>query len=450
MMQRSKILLLLFLLPALLAAQRKSSTEREPGAPVAFETHNFISREIGMSRLDVHLGIPERTFVFVRNPAGNDSLRYSARAEISIEVLNGKGEAVGRKLTREEFRTADPPDPSRTGKVLQRMYSFDLPPAKYSIALQVNDLESSRRYTDDHHSVVLRDFRKQPLEISDLLFMDRTPAGDNREISPVSSGGDIPIGHNFEAYSEITTTLPSESLRVSYDLFKSKSDDAEKHLVAHDTVKAEGLSSGKAITLLQTEHGFSYRLTDSSLKDCRACWMHIRADTLPEGRYELRINSAAGTAVKTATQQFRIRWLDMPLSLRDLEVAIKALEYIASEDEFRNLKSADHEKQRILFDEFWKRRDTTSKTAYSPLMAEYYRRVDYAMSNFSTLRQTNGFKTDRGKAYILYGPPTSIQRDLKPNSVPQEIWEYDHLHKKLTFIDESKQGNYKLYSTGTL
>ena len=442
--------LILLLVPFMLTAQRRPAMDREPGEPVSVETHNFVSHEIGKSRIDVRLRVPYHEFVFVKNEVDRDSLPYSARAEISIEILDRNGDVAARKLTREEFRAAEPPVSARESNTLERLYSFDLAPATYSILLQVNDLESSRRYKNDRLKVSLKDFQNQPLEISDVLFTEKAVHDDTHEITPISSGGDIPLGHNVDAYAELNTSLPVESLHVSYDLFRSESNADRRQLVVHDTITAQQLSSGKTIDLAPTEHGFMYRLSDSSLKECRACWMHIRSDTLPEGRYELRINSSAGAQAKTVTEQFHIRWLDRPFSLRDPELAVNALEYIASEDELRKLKSADHEEQRILFNEFWKRRDTTSKTAFSPLMAEYYRRVDYVMTNFSTLRQPNGVKTDRGKAYILYGPPTSVKRDLKPNAVPQEIWEYGHLHKKFTFIDESRQGNYKLYSTGDL
>jgi hypothetical protein len=83
-------------------------------------------------------------------------------------------------------------------------------------------------------------------------------------------------------------------------------------------------------------------------------------------------------------------------------------------------------------------------------MAEYYQRCDYALENFGTLRQANGIKTDRGKIYILYGPPAKTERLLTPGTPPKEIWYYDNLGMKFIFVDESRAGNYKLLSSEKL
>ena len=80
-------------------------------------------------------------------------------------------------------------------------------------------------------------------------------------------------------------------------------------------------------------------------------------------------------------------------------------------------------------------------------MTEYFRRVDYAFSNFRTLKEENGVLTDRGRIYILYGKPTSIERSLAPGGPPRELWTYASLNKEFIFEDPSRQGNYKLTAT---
>jgi hypothetical protein len=83
-------------------------------------------------------------------------------------------------------------------------------------------------------------------------------------------------------------------------------------------------------------------------------------------------------------------------------------------------------------------------------MTEYYRRVDLAMRTFGTLRQPDGFRSDRGRIYVLYGPPTTTDRTLNPVSGFQEIWTYGHLKKQFMFVDQNKSGNYVLVSTTAL
>jgi hypothetical protein len=72
------------------------------------------------------------------------------------------------------------------------------------------------------------------------------------------------------------------------------------------------------------------------------------------------------------------------------------------------------------------------------------------MTTYSTLKEENGMKSDRGRVYILYGPPTRVERRLIPSSSPQEIWYYERLKKKIIFLDPGRAGDYKLLSMENL
>ena len=96
---------------------------------------------------------------------------------------------------------------------------------------------------------------------------------------------------------------------------------------------------------------------------------------------------------------------------------------------------------------FWAKRDPTPKTLYNELMAEYYRRVDYAYINFATLRERDGARTDKGKVYILYGQPTKIERKYTPGRPTEEIWYYEPIRRKFVFTDQ--YGSFKLTSVET-
>ena len=97
-----------------------------------------------------------------------------------------------------------------------------------------------------------------------------------------------------------------------------------------------------------------------------------------------------------------------------------------------------------VFYRFWRQKDRDTTTAYNEAMAEYYYRVDETMRKFSTSKDNDGYKTDRGRVYILYGPPPKSERLLKPDSPPTEIWTYDNLHRRFIFIDPTRNGNYIL------
>ena len=109
--------------------------------------------------------------------------------------------------------------------------------------------------------------------------------------------------------------------------------------------------------------------------------------------------------------------------------------------------------ERVNFiDAFWKRRDPTPETPENEYQIEHYRRLAYANKFFGAGRP--GYKTDRGRMYILLGPPDEI--DSAPmgrnvNQYPTEVWLYrDPPHPSLpqnmeiAFVDTRSIGEYEI------
>lgn len=109
--------------------------------------------------------------------------------------------------------------------------------------------------------------------------------------------------------------------------------------------------------------------------------------------------------------------------------------------------------ERVNFiDAFWARRDPTPETPENEYQIEHYRRLAYANKFFGAGRP--GWKTDRGRLYIILGPPDEI--DSAPmgramHQYPSEVWLYrDPPHPSLpqnmeiAFVDTRSIGEYEL------
>ncbi len=167
----------------------------------------------------------------------------------------------------------------------------------------------------------------------------------------------------------------------------------------------------------------------------------FRNDSLPEGKYELEFT----TSEKKKTHVFSYSWLDKPFSLRDIRTALPLLEYIAPDSIYSLINSGNEQEKREKFEAYWKSHDPTPNTAYNELEAEFYNRADYAAEHFRTLASGDGAATDRGKAYILYGPPARVKREFLTGGT-YEFWYYPNLKSVLVFKEE-RFGEFKLYRT---
>ena len=447
-----KYCILLPLLHCLLIAQARR--DRTSGAPQAagegeLQAVNLVSPLTGMSRLDVAYRFPQSFFVFTRDNAPSAVHPFRAGGEIFIEIIDSGKISVGQRTIKKELAADAEPGQSPSPPSIAGAVSFDLPPGPYSIVMEISDNNSNRRYRDNSRAVRLKDFGRDDLQLSDLVFCDPESHGD-QQLLPYNLGGDIPFSRNALCYAFISTSLPAESVNVAYTISQVLPEESAPVVLVRDTLPHAARTPARVLSIDQQDDRYRYVVSETPIPRAVACSFSLVTDTLPLGAYQLEVNVSSGTRSVSLTKKFLTRWLGMPMSLRQMKFAIEAMAYLLPPDTLQEFRSANPKKQRQLFNDYWKRRDPTPGTAFNEVMEEYYKRVDYAFGNFNTLQEPNGVKTERGKAYILYGPPTSIERRLLPSADPQEIWLYANLQKRLIFVDEHRNGNYKLIAAEPL
>lgn len=94
-------------------------------------------------------------------------------------------------------------------------------------------------------------------------------------------------------------------------------------------------------------------------------------------------------------------------------------------------KLIDNSERDQFIEQFWLRRDPTPGTSKNEFKEEHYRRIAYSNEHFAA--QARGSLTDRGRIYILYGPPDAVQRQTT-NGVPEERWHYDAFSEPGRFV----------------
>jgi GWxTD domain-containing protein len=170
----------------------------------------------------------------------------------------------------------------------------------------------------------------------------------------------------------------------------------------------------------------------------------LSTQRLPLRKYRLTAAVIRGAEPITVTREFRMVWPDMPRSMRNVEEAIASLRYVATEATMDSLLDGSLESRWANLENFWKPRDRSPETEPNEVMTEYYRRVDHTREAFGTLRMPDGFLTDRGRIYVLNGPPTSTERSLDPTEGFREVWKYARTNKSFVFVDRTKTGDYIL------
>src|SRR5438034_11664882 len=140
----------------------------------------------------------------------------------------------------------------------------------------------------------------------------------------------------------------------------------------------------------------------------------------------------------------------------------KDVAYIITDEERKAFKKlqTDDERERFI-EEFWRRRDPDPDTDENEYREEYYERSAYANEHFAS--GIPGWKTDRGRIYIMYGKPD--EKDSHPaggpyereptegggstTTYPFERWFYRYLPGigsgiEIEFVDPTGSGEYRI------
>lgn len=129
------------------------------------------------------------------------------------------------------------------------------------------------------------------------------------------------------------------------------------------------------------------------------------------------------------------------LSEEEIDKEMQYIRYIATReelDQYGKLKGADA-KRRALF-QFWENRDEDPETPVNETRQEYLRRINFANEQYRTgFRE--GWKTDRGRVYIVYGPPDDIEHHAnETDTKPYEIWSYNSIQGGVIFVFGDRTG----------
>ena len=132
--------------------------------------------------------------------------------------------------------------------------------------------------------------------------------------------------------------------------------------------------------------------------------------------------------------------------------------WIITDDERIAFKRLQNDQDRDQFIEaFWARRNPTPDSFDNPYKDEHCRRIVYANDHFGSL--VPGWKSDRGRIYIMYGPPDEIESyttrsqdktpDVNLSSYPLEVWHYRFIEGigedvVIEFVDGCRCGEYSM------
>ncbi|GBD93009.1 hypothetical protein BMS3Abin05_00588 [bacterium BMS3Abin05] len=400
-------------------AQPEFVYRQDAGVPVFYyDISNFAADSAGLSRMYINMKVSNDVLQFLKIENG-----FEAEYEFSVVILNKDGDQVEGKSFRRKA-IVHRYEETNSNQIYQLQHlQFDLLPGKYDVILALTDMDT-KKSSQRKEKIKLRNFRKEALSVSDILFVERKNV-DSMNVSDLSPQVRESISDTSKimfAYLEVYSPKAFDTYKIKYAILNFR----KKRLLQ------------KKIEIPKT--GWRTKI-----------FLPIDIGDLGMARYRLKLDVRGGKKRQKVERFFQVRNFRVPLTITNLDEAIDQLQYIAGKKEIDKLRHAPENKKQAYFEAFWKAKDPTPGTATNEVEDEYYRRIDFANQHFSGFRA--GWKTDMGMVYILFGPPNEVQRQpynveaspfYETEIYAYEVWYYYDINRRFIFADRQGFGDYRL------
>jgi len=362
--------------------------------------------------LQLYINIPNNFLNFIQEDSG-----FVAKYELTVNILNAEHESIAGKISKQKRHAANFTEANSHRKVLNQKFNFNVTPGKWQVFIEVMDGAAATPHRETR-KLILPEMK--PLMVTaPLFFYTQSDSNDSAPQTPILPPVAIQGGPAIESRFLLTAPLHTSPVHLYCAVVNTQGDTTKffRHTV--------------------------------NIRQNRQ-WVRIPLDdALTFGEYQLHISAQQNLAMAHAQGPFWIQWAHHSKYVPALFDAATVLKYIMDKDQYNAFMAMpDTEKEEAL-SRFWKERDPTPETVINELEEEYYKRVEFANQHFMPWSQkTSGWKSARGRVYILYGPPTQVERPpLSSGSQRQyEIWHYQTLNRKFLFVDRYGNGDYILYS----
>jgi GWxTD domain-containing protein len=372
----------------------------------------FCSRDSLNARLDLYIELPLENIQFKRNQSTE---KFEAYIDYFITIRDSRDKVVFNNTYSEAMSNSENEQKKISEKSVYAIKQFYLQPGGYKLNFLLKDKNNQKEYSKDYEFTI-KDFRKRKISFSDIMLVSNytEDAEGKKEISPIVNHN---VGNLKDFYFFFEIYNSSDSLLENSYNYKVL-DEKNKTLI-------EGI--------------YNYYLDSGVNKKIEK----LTTNLFIIGNYVLEITDKK-TNELVASKNFSYRWDFLPVNLKNLDAAISQMVYIASNDELdyiKNAKTKEEKEKRFL--KFWKDKDPSPNTPKNELMIEYYNRIKIANERYS--HYVEGWKTDMGMVYIMYGNPSNIERHpFESDTRPYEIWEYYDAKKRFIFVDDTGFGDYRL------
>ena len=375
------------------------------------------------SILEVYYSVNQKSLKYLLN--GN-MFEAAAKIDISIFDVNNNKELFSN-IYKTPSITSDTSDEKLMQKIVGQL-NYLLKDGTYKLKITGSDFNDSTRQDVYEEEMIINNYTNNSLKVSDIeLSTMIQKAKDDKSIF----------------YKNTLEVIPNPS-----NLFGMNLNDLYYYVEMYN-LSPENVSDefylNYAITNLNSEKVISFAKKIKRTSESKADYGKVEIDSLKRGSYAIvisLIDSVKNVNVSREKKFFIFNNIDIVSTInkqgdflkseyatmneKTLEKEFDISQYIMSDQDinkFDNFNSLD-DKRKFMYT-FWKSRNTNPNSPVLEKKIEYFKRLNEANKTYKEAYK-EGWKTDRGRIFIIYGKPDDIERfPFEADKKSYEIWKYN-------------------------
>ena len=364
----------------------------------------------GQAGIDLYLSIPHASLVFL--PVENV---YEACFETLVRVLDRKGKTLVAEYASLDTVRVPTYEATQTFVPFLKEQRLAVAPGTYLIEVTLTDAESRKEARRRQRVEVVAVGAVQPV-LSRIRLEGKQPQA---AFAPILSLH-LPAGlDSFRTAVELYNAPHLREAAVTMRLLRFPSDTAAAR-------PPTAFSAGQGFGLIRYNRADTLQVSRRRLRHLdQEIAIEFDLPAPAEGIYRVEVQvtqttdgTPAEDPILYRRRDFAVRNVSFP-QINTLDQMVEALVYVARKPELDHIRAAETpEEKKHRFDAFWGTLIPEASRAAN-LLKLYYSRVEEANLLYTTYK--DGWKTDRGMIYILFGSPLYVDTQLE-----YEVWRYSY------------------------
>lgn len=433
-----RLLLLLAATGVLLSCSRASNPDIERGSGYQFQSGH---PEVRFSALGI-LNEEDEGVINVAADIVESSLIYreqdgvnQAEVDIEVRITGIENTTYSDSYTTSLQIETERPSYVSSSELIHFNRDIPTPPGQYRVQFFLLDRTSGNQ-TVLQSDTFIPDPDLEQRNLTAVRLMAKQSQREEMGYQPVTTYDVSTVNDSIRFVVQVTNNRPDQPVEVSSELIQYPSDQTPARPMNYQnyspsSIQYKGIDYDDPETLDET-----FR----TLEQPGSVLIEYRYSLPEEGnyRFEVRVDDEEQEELFKA-RDFAVLGSNYPALENPRELAEPLIYLMDHRDHQEMMKIQDPDSLKEEIDRFWLS-NVGSASRARQVISLYYERVEQANKQFTNFKE--GWKTDLGLIYILFGPPWYVDTTL--NNM-QWIYSYDRSDPRYNFYFRRPRGRSEFY-----